>query len=53
MRDINYNDSVLCPMDNVVKDCIDNGDGTSTCKYVNQLEIPCSTDKLKESQFKK
>lgn len=53
MQDINFNDSSLCPMDNYVKDCVDNGDGTSTCKYMEQLEIPCSTDKLKDSQFKK
>ena len=52
MKNIDYNDMSLCTMDNVTKDCVDNGDGTSTCKYMNSYEIPCSTDKLKESQFK-
>lgn len=53
IKNINFTDEALCPMDNLVKDCIDNKDGTSTCKYMEQLEIPCSTDKLKNSQFKK
>lgn len=52
MQDINYNDANLCPMDNLTKDCIDNGDGSSTCRYMDVYDVPCSTDKLKGSQFK-
>lgn len=53
MKDISYTDVALCPMDNYVNDCVDNGDGTSTCMYAKVYEIPCSTNVLKDNQFKK
>lgn len=53
IQDINYNDASLCTMDNMTKDCTDNGDGTSTCRYMDAYDILCSTDKLKDTQFKK
>ena len=53
LQDINYSDAYLCPNDNYVEDCIDNKDGTSTCKYMDTLELKCTTDKLKDSQLKK
>lgn len=52
-QDINYNDATICTMDNMTKNCIDNGDGTSTCRYNDVYDVPCSTDKLKDTQFKK
>ena len=53
IQDINYNDATICTMDNMTKNCIDNGDGTSTCRYSDVYDVPCSTDKLKDTQFKK
>lgn len=52
MNNIDFNDAVICNQDKMVKDCIDNGDGTSTCKYEG-IDIPCSTNLLKDNQIKK
>lgn len=49
IEDIKFNDQTLCSQ---VTDCINNGDGTSTCNFADVYEIPCSTDKLTEAQFK-
>ena len=44
--------SLICVNENLIKDCTKNNDNTSTCSYMGQ-DFKCSTDKLKESQFKK
>lgn len=49
IEDIEFNDQALC---SEVADCINNGDGTSTCNFADVYEIPCSTDNLTEEQFK-
>jgi len=55
LKDINITDEVYCTQTELIYDCIDNNDGTSTCKAkdLEGMNIPCSTDKLKEIQFKK
>lgn len=35
-----------------VKDCVDNNDGTATCKYFNEADIICKTEHLKPEQYK-
>lgn len=50
IKDINFNDPIICPM---VSDCVDNGDGTSTCSFVGAYDVPCSTKNLTSEQFKK
>lgn len=49
IKDVDFNDAVLCPE---LSECVDNGDGTSTCMD-GVMEITCSTDKLAKEQFKK
>lgn len=49
IEDIEFNDQIMCSQ---VTDCVDNGDGTSTCSFAGVYEIPCSTDVLTEEQFK-
>lgn len=42
-----------CPKEmGMVDQCVDNGDGTATCMYMETLETNCYTDVLDESQFK-
>ena len=50
MEDPSFNDAIYCPE---VKDCVKNEDGTSTCNYMDMYDIPCTTEHLKEEQFKK
>jgi len=50
IKDVNFNDTTLCPK---VSNCVDNGDGTSTCDFQDIYEIPCSTENLTSEQFKK
>lgn len=50
MEDASFNDAVYCPE---AKNCVKNEDGTSTCNYMDLYEIPCTTEYLKEEQFKK
>lgn len=50
--DVKFSDETLCSMDTFTKHCTDNGNGTSTCKYFEFLDIPCTTAKLKDTQFK-
>ncbi len=47
-----YLDNAICPNEAVIKDCVNNNDGTATCNYAGS-EIKCSTDSLKETQYKK
>lgn len=50
MEDASFNDTLYCTE---VKDCVKNDDGTSTCNYMDVYDIPCTTEYLKEDQFKK
>ncbi len=50
IKDVAFNDQVYCKQ---VSSCVDNGDGTSTCLFMDQLEMPCTTEYLTEAQFKK
>ena len=50
MEDPSFNDTLYCTE---VKDCVKNEDGTSTCNYMDMHDIPCTTEYLKEEQFKK
>ena len=50
IKDINFNDSTICPK---VSDCVDNGDGTSACTFQKVSDVPCSTENLTSEQFKK
>lgn len=50
MQDPSFNDGIYCTE---VKDCVKNEDGTSTCNYMDMYDIPCTTEYLKEEQFKK
>lgn len=49
MSEEERNDLIYCPY---VGDCVDNKDGTSTCVYVDDSEVKCTTELLKEDQFK-
>lgn len=49
MPEEEFNDLMYCPY---AIDCVDNGDGTSSCIYVDDSQVKCSTDLLKEDQFK-
>ena len=50
IKDVSFNDQVYCKQ---VTNCVDNGNGTSTCLFMDQLEMPCTTEYLTETQFKK
>ena len=50
IKDVSFNDQVYCKQ---VSSCVDNGDGTSTCLFMDELEMPCTTEYLTEAQFKK
>jgi len=50
MENASFNDTLYC---SEVKDCVKNEDGTSTCNYMDMYDIPCTTEYLKEEQFKK
>lgn len=49
VKDVEFNDPILCPE---VVNCVDKGNGTSICEFAESIQIPCSTDKLTEEQFK-
>ncbi len=42
----------ICKRTDMVGECVDQGDGVSNCKYMKQIDIPCNTDVLEESQIK-
>ena len=42
----------ICTREDMVNDCVDNGKGISDCKYMKEIDIPCNSDALEESQFK-
>ncbi len=48
MPEEEFNDMMYCPY---VTDCVDNGDGISSCVYVDDSTVKCSTKLLKENQF--
>ena len=53
ISDVEIASMAYCPNEmNMVKDCVDNNDGTATCLYMNTIELKCYTDVLDESQFK-
>lgn len=33
-------------------DCVDNGDGTASCKYQNSYDVKCKKENLRDSQYK-
>ena len=42
----------ICTREDMVSDCVDKGKGISDCKYMKEIDIPCNSDVLEESQFK-
>ena len=48
MSEEEFNDMIYCPY---ATDCVDNDDGTSSCVYVDDSTVKCTTDLLKEDQF--
>ena len=46
-----YNEPI-CQREDMVSDCVDQGDGLSSCKYMKQIDIPCNSDILEDSQIK-
>ena len=51
MNNPDYNEP-LCVREDMVSDCVDQGEGFYSCKYMKQLDIPCHEDSLKDSQIK-
>lgn len=49
MPEEEFNDIMYCPY---AIDCVDNKDGTSSCVYIDDTTVKCTTDLLKEEQFK-
>lgn len=49
MPEQDKNNLIYCPY---VTECVDNGDKTSTCLYVDDSEVVCSNDFLTEDQYK-
>ena len=43
----------FCVNEQLVNDCVDNGDGTAKCLYSSSTDITCQIEDLKESQYKK
>lgn len=53
IMDIDIASKAYCPKDmGMVKDCVDNKDGTSTCMYLETMEMQCYSESLDESQYK-
>lgn len=48
MSDQEKNDLFYCPY---VSDCVDDN-GTSSCKYIDGRDVTCTTENLKQDQFK-
>ena len=48
MSEQEKNDALFCPY---ASECVDNGDGSSSCKYVDGKTISCTTKELKQDQF--
>ena len=46
LENIKYTDKHICPYSSVTN-CTDNKDGTSTCNFLNRIDIPCSTKIVK------
>ena len=44
---VEFNDKNICTYGSVIS-CVDNKDGTSTCHFLNRLEVPCSTELVKD-----
>lgn len=42
----------ICQREDMVSDCVDNGKGVSTCKYMKSVDIPCNNDVLEDNQLK-
>ena len=42
----------ICKRTDMVGECVDQGEGFSSCKYMKQIDIPCNTDVLEDSQKK-
>ena len=43
----------LCVNHALVKDCVSNNDGTSTCLYAGSTELTCNDEDLSDSQYVK
>lgn len=43
---------VICEREDMVNNCVDQGNGTSKCKYMKSVEIPCNNDVLEDNQIK-
>ena len=53
ISDIEIASKAYCPKEmNMVNQCVDNGDGTATCMYMDAIEMNCYNEVLDESQFK-
>lgn len=46
LENIKFTDKYICPSYTITK-CTDNKDGTSTCNFLNRIDIPCSTKIVK------
>lgn len=46
LENIKFTDKNICPYSSVTN-CTDNKDGTSTCNFLNKIDIPCSTKIVK------
>lgn len=51
LSNVNVSSEVLCPDTTKVSNCVNNQDGTATCKYMNSIDLTCTTDKLVETQY--
>lgn len=47
LENIKFNDKNICTYSSIIS-CVDNKDGTSTCNFLNRLEVPCSTKLVKD-----
>lgn len=46
LENIKFTDKYICPS-YTITNCTDNKDGTSTCNFLNRIDIPCSTKIVK------
>lgn len=51
LENIKFTDKNICPYSSVTN-CTDNKDGTSTCNFLNKIDIPCSTKIVKNKERK-
>lgn len=53
IMNIDIASQAYCPVEmNMVNQCVDNGNETATCMYMDSIEMNCYTKSLDESQYK-